>query len=38
MNGSTDYVEVFVYQTYGSDRNIDNGTNNTYFLGYRIGA
>jgi len=38
MNGSTDYVEVFVYQTYGSDRDIDNGTNNTYFLGYRIGA
>jgi hypothetical protein len=38
MNGSTDYVEVFVYQTYGSDRNIDNGTNNTYFLGYRLGA
>jgi len=38
MNGSTDYVEVFVYQTYGSDRDIDNGTSNTYFLGYRIGA
>jgi hypothetical protein len=38
MNGSTDYVEVFVYQSYGSDRNIDNGDANTYFSGYRIGA
>jgi len=38
MNGSTDYVEVFVYQSYGSDRNIFNGTANTYFSGYRIGS
>jgi hypothetical protein len=38
MNGSTDYVEVFTYQAYGSDRNIAQDSANTYFSGYRIGA
>jgi len=38
MNGSTDYVEVFVLHTYGSARNIAQDSVNTYFLGYRIGA
>jgi len=38
MNGSTDYVEVFLYHNFGSAKNTDNGSANTYFVGYRIGT
>ena len=38
MNGSTDYVEAFVYHNYGGDRDIAQDSVNTFFLGYRIGS
>ena len=40
LNGSTDYVEVFIYQASGSSRNLSNGTQYaiTEFSGYFVRA
>jgi hypothetical protein len=37
MNGTTDYVEVFVRQDSGSNRDIFGGATRSYFTGMRIG-
>jgi hypothetical protein len=36
MNGSTDYVELFVYQSTGSSKTTFSGANITYLTGYKL--
>ena len=36
MNGSSDYVEMFVYHTHGSNRNILEGNARTYLQAVRV--
>lgn len=38
MNGSTDYVELFAYQTTGSPLNVINLASGTYFQGILVAA
>ena len=35
-NGTTDYFEVFVFHTHGSDKVIDGGADETYFMGVKV--
>ena len=36
LNGSSDYVEVYLQQTKGSSANVPSGEQNTYFGGYLV--
>ena len=36
LNGSSDYVEIFLYQNTGGSINLRTGTENMYFSGYKL--
>ena len=36
LNGSSDYIEAYVYHNYGSDRSSDYGSENVYLEGFKI--
>ena len=36
MNGSSDYVEPYIYHQYGTGKDLDNNEDYTYFTGFRI--
>jgi hypothetical protein len=36
FNGTTDYVEGFIFQNFGSDRDSDFGEATVFFEGFRI--
>lgn len=37
LNGTSDYVEAYVYQDQGGAQNLDGNVTNTYFCAHRIG-
>ena len=36
LNGSSDYIEAYVYHNYGSDRSSDYGSENVYLEGFKL--
>ena len=36
LNGSSDYIEFYIYQNAGSSRDLDSNNQNTYAYGYRL--